>query len=133
MSNEINIPEVVAEIVDAHRRYENALTSNDLDELDELFWNDSRCLRYGPNGTLVGHDAISAFRQSRTGKPPQRTVQHLHVTTFGRDFAITNQESRRQDGGQITRQSQTWVRRPEGWRIVCAHVSDQPLGPKGKF
>jgi hypothetical protein len=122
----INIPEVVAEVTEAHRRYERALTTNDFDTLDELFWNDPKTLRFGPNGTLVGHGEISSFRRSRTSEPPQRIVQHLHVTTFGREFAVTNQESKRQGDGKITRQSQTWIRRPEGWRIICAHVSDLP-------
>jgi hypothetical protein len=127
MSNAINIPDVVAEVTAAHRRYERALTSNNLDELDELFWDDPRTLRYGPNGTLVGHAAISHYRRSRTAEPPRRTVTHFHIVTFGRDFATTNQESRREPDGQITRQSQTWVRQPDGWRIICAHVSDQPV------
>ena len=26
-------------------------------------------------------------------------------------------------GGKLGRQSQTWVRLPQGWRIVTAHVS----------
>ena len=126
MSDAINLADVVGEVTKAHQRYERALTSNDLDELDELFWDDPKTLRYGPNGTLVGHAAISEFRRARSGNAPQRTVTHLHVITFGRDFAVTNQESRRQPSGQITRQSQTWIRRPEGWRIAGAHVSDQP-------
>lgn len=89
----IDNPEVIAEVTKAHQRYERALESNDLDELDMLFWNDPRTLRYGPNGVLVGHAAISAYRRSRTRKPPWRTARHLHVTSFGMDFAVTNQET----------------------------------------
>ena len=55
MSFDINIPEVVAEVTEVHDRYERALTTNDLDTLDSLFWNSGLTLRYGPNGTLLGH------------------------------------------------------------------------------
>ena len=45
---EINIPEVLAEVTAAHDRYEKALTTNDVDVLNELFWtNDlTRALRF---------------------------------------------------------------------------------------
>ena len=92
MSFEINIPEIVAEVTKAHERYERALGTNDLDVLDSLFWDSERTLRYGPNGTLVGHAAISAFRRARKIKGIERTVLNTVVTTFGRDFAVTNSE-----------------------------------------
>ena len=126
MSFEINIPEVLAEVTAAHERYERALSTNDLDVLDTLFWDSDRTLRYGPNGTLVGHAAISAFRRARDIKGVERTVLRTLITTFGRDFAATNTETKRPGAAGKGRQSQTWVRMPEGWRIVSAHVSDEP-------
>ena len=126
MSLEINIPAVVTEVTEAHERYEKALSTNDLDVTDSLFWDSPLTLRYGPNGTLVGHAAISAFRRTRNIKGVERTIVRTLVTTFGHDFAITNTESKRPGSGTIRRQSQTWVRMPEGWRIVSAHVSDEP-------
>jgi hypothetical protein len=126
MSFEINIPEIVAEVTQVHERYEQALSTNDLDVLDSLFWDSERTLRYGPNGTLLGHAAISAFRRARNIKGVERTVLKTMVTTFGRDFAVTNSESKRPGAASKGRQSQTWVRMPEGWRIVSAHVSDEP-------
>ena len=118
---QINIPEVVAEVRNAFIEYERALSTNDLDAMDGLFWKSSVTLRYGPNGTLVGHDAISAFRRARNIKGINRTLKSTFITTFGRDFAVTNTESDR--SGVINRQSQTWVRMTEGWRIVAAHIS----------
>ena len=49
------------------------------------------------------------------------------ITTYGRDFATAMTEFQR-DGQpaqfvKTGRQSQTWVRMPEGWRVVAAHVS----------
>jgi hypothetical protein len=121
---ELNIPEVVAEVRAAFMRYERALGINDIDTIDSLFWNNELTLRYGPNGTLLGHAAISAFRRARNIKGIERTLKNTFITTFGRDFAVTNTESDLPDTSAIGRQSQTWVRMPEGWRIVCAHVSD---------
>ena len=120
----INIPEVVSEVTKAFLDYERALATNDLDTIDSLFWNNSLTLRYGPNGTLVGHDAISAFRRARDIKGIKRTLRNTMINTFGTDFAVTNTESDRD--GVTNRQSQAWVRMPDGWRIVSAHVSDEP-------
>jgi hypothetical protein len=83
MDYEIDGPAVVTEIADIHALYENALAHNDLDTLDRLFWNDPRTLRYGPNGTLLGHAAISAFRRGRKNGAPSRKNEaargHHHV------------------------------------------------------
>ena len=123
---EIDIPEIVAEVTAAFERYEKAITINDLDTLDSLFRDNPLTLRYGPNGTLLGHTAISDFRRARNITGIDRTLKNTIITTFGRDFAVANTETER-PGSDITgRQSQTWVRMPEGWRIVSAHVSDEP-------
>lgn len=108
----------------AHDRYEKALEGNDLDTLDELFWDNQLTLRYGPNGNLYGHEAISAFRRGRNIDGVVRTVTRSVVTTFGDDFATTNIEYVRPDGDTVGRQSQAWARTQDGWRIVAAHVSD---------
>lgn len=123
---EVNIPEIVAEVTEAFMSYEKALLANDVDGIDRLFWNDPKTLRYGPNGTVVSHAALSAFRRSRDIGPWQRTLRDTHIVTFGRDFAVANTESTRPGADGISRQSQTWVRMPDGWKIVSAHVSDQP-------
>ena len=123
---EINIPEVVREVTNSFERYEQALSNNDLDTIDSLFRDSPLTLRYGPNGTLLGHSAISSFRRARNIKGVERTLKNTFITTFGRDFAVANTESDRPDSDVTGRQSQTWVRMPEGWRIVSAHVSDEP-------
>jgi hypothetical protein len=126
---ETNIAEVVAEVTDAFMRYEHALGSNDVDTIDTLFWNDPRTLRYGPNGTLLGHAQISSFRHGRKIDGIKRTLRNTVITTFGRDFATANTETVRHGTGMITRQSQTWVRMPDGWKIVSAHVSEEAPKP----
>jgi len=119
---DINIPEVVAEVRAAFDRYEKALSTNDLDTIDSLFWNSPNTLRYGPNGPLLGHAAISQFRRARSIPGIKRTLKNTVITTFGRDFAVANTESDRT--GTLGMQSQTWVRMQQGWRIVSAHVSE---------
>ena len=123
---EINIPEIVAEVNEAFMKYEKAILANDVEMINELFWNDEKTLRYGPNGTLVSHAALSAFRRSQDIGAWERTLKDTYIVTFGRDFAVANTESTRRTGDGIVRQSQAWVRMPEGWRIVSAHVSEQP-------
>ena len=123
---EINIPEIVAEVTEAFMRYETALGSNDVDTLDTLFRESPLTLRYGPNGTLLGHGAISAFRRGRDIAGVERTLKNTIITTYGRDLAVANTESDRPNSCATGRQSQTWVRMPEGWRIVSAHVSNYP-------
>ena len=122
---EVNLPDVVAEVTEAFLRYEKALGTNDVATIDTLFWDSPLTLRYGPNGTLLGHAAISAFRHGRNIPGVKRTLRDTHITTFGRDFAVANTESDRPDGSR-GRQSQTWARLAGGWRIVSAHVSDEP-------
>lgn len=118
---EINLPEIVAEVRMQFARYEAALVSNDIGTLDALFWDSEFVLRYGSGENLYGIDAIRAFRQARDPRGLARELRNTVITTFGRDFATANTEFVR--GGRQGRQSQTWVRLPEGWRIVAAHVS----------
>lgn len=123
---EINLPEIVAEVTAAFARYEKALTSNDLDTLDGLFHDNPLTLRYGPNGSLYGHKAISDFRRGRHVADPTRTLANTVITTYGRDYATANTEYYRTGSTVTGRQSQCWLRMNEGWRIVAAHVSDLP-------
>lgn len=125
----INIPEIVAEVTEAFMLYEKALTSNDVDMINTLFWNSDQTLRYGPNGTLLGHAALSAFRRGRKTSGVDRTLKNTIITTFGTDFAVANTESDKPNSVITSRQSQSWVRMPDGWRIVAAHVSDRPESP----
>jgi ketosteroid isomerase-like protein len=119
----VNDPKVMAEVEAAFARYEAALTGNDVDELDRLFWEDPRTIRYGPAESLYGRDEILAFRKARPAQGLDRTLRRTVITTFGTDFATANTEFTREGSPKIGRQSQTWVRTPDGWRVVAAHVS----------
>jgi hypothetical protein len=123
MTNDINLPDVHAEVTHEFFRYEDALVNNRVEVLDELFWNDSRTIRYGATENLYGFTAIRAFRASRPSVGLNRTLQNTVITTFGRDFATANTEFTRPNTDKIGRQTQTWVRTSKGWRVVSAHVS----------
>ena len=120
---QINLPHVLAEMEVAFARYEDALVNNKVDVLDELFWNSPHTLRYGIAENLYGFEAIQAFRASRPSQGLQRTCMNAMITTYGEDFATANTEFQRDGVARAGRQSQTWMRTPEGWRVVAAHVS----------
>jgi hypothetical protein len=123
MSPAIDLAEVRAEVQAVFARYEDALVHNNVDVLDELFWPSSRTVRYGAGENLVGIEAIRAFRNARSPAGLARTLANTVITTYGRDFATAMTEFTRAGNARIGRQSQTWVRFPEGWRVVSAHVS----------
>ncbi|MGE8655920.1 MAG: oxalurate catabolism protein HpxZ [Achromobacter sp.] len=120
---EINLPAVVAEVTLAFARYETALVNNQVAVLDELFWNSPHTLRYGAGENLYGYEAIRAFRAGRSPQGLARRVLRTAITTYGHDFATTHIEFQREASARIGRQSQTWMRTPQGWRVVAAHVS----------
>ena len=120
----INDPAVLAEVTAVFEAYEAALMANDIKSLDWLFWASPHTVRYGVGENLYGEDEILAFRKTRLGGSPQRVLTRTVITTFGQDFATANTEFQREGAaGRVGRQSHSWVRLPEGWRIVAAHVS----------
>ena len=124
---DINIPEVVAEVTAAFERYEKSLGANDVEVLDATFWNDPRVVRYSITDNAYGFEAIHASRLARPKTDMRRTISNTVITTFGRDLATANTEFERIESGRRGRQSQTWARMPEGWRVVSAHVSFMPM------
>ena len=120
---EINLPDVLAEVTAVVQRYETALVTNDVPVLDELFWHSPHTLRYGAGENLYGYDALQAFRAARPSQGLARRVLRTAITTYGTDFATANLEFQRDGSDRIGRQSQTWMRTPDGWRVVAAHVS----------
>jgi len=126
---QVDLPDAVAEVSAQFARYEKALVTNDVAVLDELFRADTRTLRYGIAENLYGYDAIMAFRAGRSPVGLMRRIEKTVITSYGRDTAIASTLFYRDSlPGKVGRQMQTWVRFPEGWRIVAAHVSiiDEP-------
>ena len=124
----INTPEVVAELQALYPKYEAALMSNDAETLTKMFWASPQAMRFGITENLYGIDEIEAFRKARPAANLARTVRRLDIVAFGNDFGSVTLEFERVVNGRTIsgRQSQVWVRFPEGWRIVSAHVSNLP-------
>jgi hypothetical protein len=130
---QVDLPDVLAEVASQFERYEQALVANDVGVLDELFRADSRTLRYGIGENLYGYDAIAAFRAARAPVGLMRRTAKTVITTYGRNTAVASTLFYRETApGRVGRQMQTWVRFPEGWKIVAAHVSviDEPRDEK---
>ena len=126
---EINLPEVVAEVRAAFDRYEKALVTNDLATLNSIFRDALQTIRYGIAESLYGYEQIKSFRQARSPVGLIRAISRTVITTYGRDFAVASTLFRRDTvPGKVGRQQQTWVRFPDGWHVVAAHVSliDEP-------
>ncbi len=122
---EVNQPQALAELTAAFAAYERALIGNDIAVLNAMFWDSPLTLRYGTRAheLLYGHAAIAEFRTRRGAVDQRRTLRNTHIVTFGSDFGVANTEYVPAGSDQIGRQSQTWMRTAEGWKIVCAHVS----------
>ena len=115
---------IKAEIEAEFAAYEKALTTNDVAALDKFFFDGESAIRYGGAENLYGYAAIQAFRAARPSAGLARTLERTSIVTYGHDLAIAATLFRRDNApGKVGRQMQTWVRFPEGWRIVAAHVS----------
>ena len=126
----INLPDVVAEVTQVFMRYNEALVSNHVEVLDELFWPSEHTVRYGVTENLYGIEEIRAFRSGRPAVNLARTLRRTVITTFGPDAGTAMTEFVRDNADVIGRQSQTWMRLPGlGWRVVAAHVSLLRLAP----
>ena len=125
----IDDPEVVAEVTAQFEAYEQAFVSNDVEALDKFFYAAPQSIRFGGGENLFGYEAIKAFRAARSPLGLARKLEQTRVVAYGRDCAISATLFRRDSApGKVGRQMQTWVRFPEGWRIVAAHISviDEP-------
>jgi hypothetical protein len=122
---EADIPEVLAELTATFEAYEKALVTNDIETLNNLFWDSPATVRFGTRDIerQYGHAEIAEFRIRRGAVNAERALQNRRITTFGRNFGLANTEFRTPASNRIGRQSQTWMRTANGWKIVGAHVS----------
>ena len=124
---ELDRPEVVADVRAAFDRYERALVDGDVAVLTELFWDDPRCVRFGVADRQQGATEIAAWRRAHPSVPAGRILCNTRVLALDDRTAVVTTLFGYPGGVVEGRQSQTWVRLPEGWRIVAAHVSELPL------
>ncbi|MFC3441846.1 oxalurate catabolism protein HpxZ [Sphingobium rhizovicinum] len=118
----IDDPDLLAEMTAAFAEYERALMEDDIPAMDALFHDAPTTNRYGVGEVLYGIDAIRAFRKGRGGSP-QRTLGKVAITIYGDNFATADAEFFRNNNDRRGRQTQSWVKFPDGWKVVSAHVS----------
>lgn len=118
----INDPALLAEVTAAFQEYERALMADDLEAMDALFHDAPTTNRFGVGEVLWGIEAIREFRKGRGGSP-QRRLGHVAITVYGDAFATADAEFFREGSERRGRQSQSWVKFSDGWKVVSAHVS----------
>ena len=124
---QVNLPEVVAEITKIFHEYEHALMTNEVEKLNQYFWQDERVTRYGIGDRQCGIKELVAYRQSIPAPDFTRTLENLRVITFDQSTAICQVEFVRSDTTLRGFQTQTWLKIDGIWRIVSAHVSMIPF------
>lgn len=119
---EINRPDVLAEVGAAFEAYEQALVDNDVDRILSFF--DEDAVRFGLADQQVGLKEQAEWRSAQPALPPGRRLTDTIIQGYGRSVAVVTTQFGYPGGDKLGRQSQTWVRMPDGWRIVTAHVSE---------
>jgi Protein of unknown function (DUF3225) len=110
----------VAELSDD---YEAALVRNDTGRLGQHFWQSSAVRRFGVADAQQGFEAIVRWRSSAPPVNPARRIVERTVCSLAPGVVAVDLSFDDGDPRSVGRQSQTWVRFPEGWRIARAHVS----------
>lgn len=118
----IDDPVALAEVTAAFHAYEAALMADDIAAMDALFHDAPTTNRFGIGEVLYGSAEIRAFRIGRGGAP-QRRLGRVSITVYGAGFATADAEFFRDGSDRRGRQSQSWVRFADGWKVVSAHVS----------
>jgi len=120
-------PDVVAAVRAAFEGYERALAEDDVALLTELFWDDPRCVRYGVADRQYGAAESTAWRRAHPSVPTGRRLYGTVIVAVDDRTAVVSTLFGYPHLSVEGRQTQTWVRLAQGWRIVAAHVSEVPL------
>lgn len=119
---DIDRTDVVAEVTEAFEAYEHALVAGDVEAMLSFFAG--RALRFGIADQQDGLAEQRRWRETQPPLPPRRHLKDTAVHAYGPDTAVVTTLFGYPGSDVLGRQSQTWVRLPEGWRIVHAHVSE---------
>ena len=118
---EINNSDVVDEIAQVFADYEQALVDNDVERIVGFFATDA--VRFGIADHQAGLDEQDRWRRAQPPLPPGRRLKDTTILAYGHSVAVITTFFGYPGSDVLGRQSQTWVRLPQGWRIVTAHVS----------
>jgi ketosteroid isomerase-like protein len=114
---------VLSEVRSAFQQYEQALVRHDVEALNAFFLNAEDSIRFGIAEQHYGYEAIAAGRLSAVPVHPQRRLLRTVVSSYGDDVASVSAEFTDPATAGVGRQTQTWVRTDQGWKIAVAHVS----------
>ena len=117
-----DIPSVIVEVSAAFEAYEQALVANDVDRILGFFAEDA--VRFGTADQQAGLREQAQWRRAQPPLPPGRCLKDTTVQGYGHSIAVVTTFFAYPRDDVLGRQSQTWVRLPEGCRIVTAHVSE---------
>lgn len=119
---EIGRADVIAEVTAAFEDYERALVGNDVPHILSFFAPGA--VRFGIADQQTGLEEQARWRLAQPPLPPGRRLKDTDVQAYGADTAVVTTLFGYPGSDVLGRQTQTWVRLPEGWRIVTAHVSE---------
>ena len=119
---EINNAAVVDEVAAEFAAYERALTDNDVEKILGFFTPEA--VRFGIADQQTGLEEQARWRRAQGALPPGRRLKDTTILSYGREVAVVTTLFGYPGSDVLGRQSQTWVRLPEGWRIITAHVSE---------
>lgn len=122
-ASQFDLPGPLAEVAAAFAVYEDALRSGDAIVLNQQFWVGTNIVRFGVADRQHGFDEVARWRQ-RQGPLSGRKLRMTEISTFGDDTAVVTTLFSYPDRPVEGRQSQTWIRFSDGWKIVSAHVSE---------
>lgn len=100
--------------------------AGDVATLNELFWDSPSSLRFGVTDRQRGATEIHNWRRRHSGVPAGRRLRDTDVLTVDCHTAVVTTLFHYPHRPNEGRQTQVWVRFPEGWRIVSAHLSEVP-------
>jgi ketosteroid isomerase-like protein len=119
---EIDRPDVIAEVTQAFEAYERALVADDVPVILGFFAD--RAVRFGIADQQVGLEEQAKWRLAQGPLPAGRRLKDTIIHAYGESTVIVTTLFGYPGSDVLGRQTQTWVRLPEGWRIVTAHVSE---------
>ena len=119
-----DLAKVASEVRAVFDAYEAALVRHDNATLANFFWDSPHTIRYGVGEHSHGIESIRAYRADAAPVHPQRELRETTVIAYSADSASACTQFLAPDTTLIGRQSQMWIRFPEGWKIVSAHVSN---------
>ena len=113
----------------AERALQAAQLAGDVDALDRLLHPD--LLAVGPDGRLADKAADLAAHRTGVFKIDQLDEKELRVVSDERTavtFVVVRLRGSigDEDMAGLVRYTRTWVRGPDGWRVVAAHIASLP-------